>query len=136
MNLISNIELYYEYIKANPNKINKKIKVVYEKLIDDIRKPKTLKYINKMTGEEEEVTYIFDIKKAQRPIEFIEKFCKHSKGKWAGKPIKLELFQKAFLEALFGFVNKETGLRKYKKAIFFVAKKNGKSTLSSGIGLY
>ena len=136
MNSISNIEKYCEFIKDNPKKINKKIKVVYEKLLDDIKNHKTVKYLNKMTGEIEEVTYIFDIKKAQRPIEFIERFCKHSKGRWAGKSIKLELFQKAFLEALFGFVNKETGLRKYKKAVFFVAKKNGKSTLSSGIGLY
>ena len=136
MNSISNIVKYCDFIKDNPKKINKKIRVVYEKLLDDIKNPKTVKYLNKMTGEIEEVTYIFDIKKAQRPIEFIERFCKHSKGRWAGKSIKLELFQKAFLEALFGFVNKETGLRKYKKAVFFVAKKNGKSRLSSGIGLY
>ena len=34
----------------------------------------------------------FDEGAGNRPIEFIETFCKHSKGKWAGKPIKLGLF--------------------------------------------
>ncbi len=136
MNLTSNIELYCQYILANPQKVNDKIKTVYLKLFDDIKNPKTIPYLNKMTGEMEEVTYIFDIKRAQRPIEFIEKFCKHSKGRWAGKPIKLELFQKAMIEAAFGFIDNEKGLRKYRKVVFFVPKKNGKSTIASGLGLY
>ena len=80
--------------------------------------------------------YIFDEKKAARPIEFIERFCKHSKGEWAGKPVTLELFQKAFISALFGFVDKETGLRQYREAMFYVARKNGKSTMLAGIALY
>ena len=58
---------------------------------------------------------MFDEQRGNRPIDFIEKFCKHSKGKWAGKPVILELWQKAFIQALFGFIDKETGLRKYKK---------------------
>lgn len=136
MNSISNIEKYYQFLLDNPGKANKKILTVYSKLVDDIKNPKTINKLNAMTGDEEEVTYVFDISKAQRPIEFIEKFCKHSKGRWAGKPIKLELFQKAFIEAAFGFVDSEYGLRKYKKVAFFVAKKNTKSTLASAIGLY
>lgn len=71
-----------------------------------------------------------------RPIEFIERFCKHSKGEWAGKPVTLELFQKAFISALFGFVDRETGLRQYREAMFYVARKNGKSTMLAGIALY
>ena len=80
--------------------------------------------------------YIFDEKKAVRPIKFIEKFCKHSKGEWAGKSVKLELFQKAFISALFGFVDKNTGFRKYKETLFMAARKNGKSTMLAGIALY
>ena len=38
--------------------------------------------------------YIFDETRANRPIAFIERFCKHSKGEWAGRSISLELFQK------------------------------------------
>lgn len=80
--------------------------------------------------------YIFDEAKASRPIAFIEKFCRHSKGEWAGKPVTLELFQKAFIQALFGFVDAQTGLRRYREAFFLVGRKNGKSTLLAGLALY
>ena len=59
-------------------------------------------------------------------MEFIERFCKHSKGEWAGQPIKLELFQKAFIEDLFGVVDPVTGLRQYRECFFLVGRKNGK----------
>lgn len=130
-----NIVQYYEWLKANPKKANKKILTVYKKLVGDI-KGKTVEYINKQTGEIEQTEYVFDIDKAQRPIRFIESVCKHSKGKWAGKPVTLELWQKAHIEALYGFVDAENGLRKYRKAVIFVAKKNGKSTELSALGLY
>ena len=133
---LSDIEKYYEYLLENPKKANKKILAVYKKLVDDIKTPKTIEYVNKQTGEIETTTYIFDPEKAMRPIRFIESMCKHSKGKWAGKPVKLELWQKAHIEATYGFVDEETGLRKYRKVVIFVAKKNGKSTELSGIGLY
>lgn len=80
--------------------------------------------------------YVFDEEKASRPIAFIERFCRHSKGEWAGKPVSLELFQKAFIQALFGFVDAQTGLRRYREAFFLVGRKNGKSTLLAGLALY
>ena len=132
----SSIEQYLDYLKANPKRANKKILAVYEKLVSDINNKKVVEYVNKDTYEVETRTYIFDIEKAKRPIKFIENYCKHSKGKWAGKSIELELWQKAYIESAFGFVDEETGLRKYKKVILFVAKKNGKSTIDSGLGLY
>ena len=79
--------------------------------------------------------YHFDIKKANRPIEFIEKFCKHSKGQWAGKPVILDLWQKAMIQSIFGFVD-DNGIRRYREVFVIVARKNGKSTLLSAIGLY
>ena len=130
------IEEYYAWIKKNPNKVCNKVKKEYEKLVNDLKHPKEVTFINKITNETEKHTYIFDEKKSLRCIHFIEKYCRQSKGKWSGKPLKLELFQKAFLQSLFGFVDKDTGLRKYKKAIFFVARKNGKSVLDSGIANY
>ena len=93
-------------------------------------------FVNKTTGETETHTYVFNERKGTLPIEFIEKYCKHSKGKWAGKTIQLELWQKAFIEALFGFIDKDTGTRKYKKGILFVGRKNGKSTIDAGLGTY
>ena len=136
MKSISNIELYYKYLLANKKRANKKILAVYKKLVDDIKRKNVVEYINEDTGEKETHTYVFDIEKAQKPIGFIRDCCKHSKGKWAGKPVELELWQKAYIEAIYGFVDEETSLRKYKKAVLFVAKKNGKSTIGSCLGLY
>ena len=130
------IEEYYKWICDNPEKVNEKIKTIYTKLVDDLKNPKSVKIFNATTEEEEVHTYVFDENLATRPIKFIELFCKHSKGKWGGKPVILELWQKAFIEALFGFVDEETRLRKYKKAVLFVGRKNGKSTLASGLALY
>ena len=126
------IEEYYEWIKQNPNKVGKKVKAIYEKLTKEIHEEKKVSFFNVSTGEQETHTYRFDITKAHNPINFIERLCRQSKGQWNGKPLKLLLFQKAMLEAAFGFVD-ERGLRKYKKIIFFVARKNGKSVLDSGI---
>lgn len=116
------VEQYLNQIRTGKAIVSRRVRTVYEKLADDIKNPKG--------------GYIFDEKKAQRPIEFIEKFCRHSKGEWAGKPVKLELFQKAYISALFGFVSQETGFRKYRESLFYVARKNGKSTMLAGIALY
>lgn len=90
--------------------------------------------------------YIYDTTDAGHRIEFIETFCKHTKSPYFGEPFILELWQKAFLEVFYSF--KWTGegyysyyeeeppqrhLRRFKKAIFLVARKNGKSTLASAL---
>ncbi len=80
-------------------------------------------------------SYHFDEARGERPIQFIERFCRHSKGEWAGKPVRLELFQKAYIQALFGFVD-QNGVRQYRESMFLVGRKNGKSTMMSGIALY
>ena len=80
--------------------------------------------------------YIFDESRANRPIAFIERFCKNSKGEWAGRPVALELFQKAYIQALFGFVERGSGNRQYRESFFLVGRKNGKSTLLAGLALY
>lgn len=136
MNSKTNTERYYEWLKANPKKANKKVLATYKRMVEDIHHPFICEYKDQETGDIAKRVYVFDIQKAQKPIEFIEKFCKHSKGKWSNSPIKLELWQKAFIESVFGFVDQETGLRRYRKAVLFVAKKNGKTTLGSCLGLY
>lgn len=112
---------YWREIESGNILVSKKVEKVYARLVDEIREPK--------------LRWRFDINKANRPIEFIETLCKHSKGEWMGQPIQLELFQKAFISALFGFVD-EQGIRRFKETFFLVARKNGKSTLLSGIMLY
>lgn len=116
------IEAYLDEIKAGKRIVCKRTRRQYEKLVDDIRNPKD--------------GYIFDQSRAERPIAFIERFCKHSKGEWAGQPLRLELFQKAFISALFGFVDAKTGYRKYRETLFYVDRKNGKSVMLSGLALY
>ena len=116
------VDEYLEEIRSGRAIVSKRIRRQYERLSDDIHNPKN--------------GFIFDQAKAERPIEFLQRFCRHSKGEWAGKPLKLELFQKAFISALFGFVDAQTGLRKYRETMFYVARKNGKSVLLSGLALY
>lgn len=128
------IEEYYQFLLKNPDKACHKVLVTYKKLVQDIYNPKQVSFFNEITEENETHTYIFDEKKGNKPINFIEKYCRHSKGKWAGEPVVLELWQKAFVQALFGFVDIETKLRKYKKGALFVARKNGKSTIDAGLG--
>lgn len=128
------IEEYYQYLLDNPDKACHKVLATYKKLVNDLKKPKQVSFFNKITEENETHTYVYNEKRAVLPIEFIERFCRHSKGKWAGQPVVLELWQKAFISALFGFVDKDTGIRKYKKGALFVARKNGKSTIDSGLG--
>lgn len=130
------IEEYYKWIQKNPNKVNAKVKKIYKKLSEEVSKEVSTSFYNKLTDENETHTFVFDEKKSLRCIHFIEKYCKQSKGKWAGKPLKLELWQKAALQSLFGFVDKDTGLRKYKKFLLFVARKNGKSVLDAAIANY
>ena len=66
---------------------------------------------------------------------FLEKYLKHSKGKWGGQLVELELHQKAKFAAGWGFVD-EFGNRQFQRVVNIVAKKNGKSFESSGVGLY
>lgn len=119
--MLNYIEQYYQKIKNGDIVASKRIIKQYEKLVHDMyHHPK----------------YIYDDAKAQRPIQFIETFCRHSKGELAGKPLILDLFQKAYISALFGFVNKKTGKRRYTESFFYVARKNGKTTMLSAIALY
>lgn len=116
------IEKYYGGIKSGQIVVSDKVRRVFKHLTEKIN--------------DKNAQYIYDDAKAQYAIDFIQTFCKHSKGKWGGKPVILELWQKAITAALFGFVDKDTGLREYRQLILIVARKNGKSTFASCLGLY
>jgi phage terminase large subunit-like protein len=62
-------------------------------------------------------------------------FLKHSKGEWAGKPFLLAGWQAFILLSLFGWKRADHS-RRFRNAYVEVARKNGKSTLAAGIGLY
>ena len=73
----------------------------------------------------------FDADAAKRHVEFIEKFCKLPTGK-IGTPLKLELFQKARFQAIFGFVD-DDGMRQYNEVMIIEGRKNGKTTETAAI---
>lgn len=77
----------------------------------------------------------FNLNKANKPLEFISLFCRRSDGKHFGEKIELDLWQKAFIQTLFGWVD-DKGNRQYQEALLLVARKNGKTTLLSCIALY
>ncbi len=80
--------------------------------------------------------YYFDEKSAKRACDFIQTFCKHTKGELAGQPFVLEPWQIEIIEAIFGWKSKKTNLRKFRQCFIFIPRKNGKTTMMVGIALY
>lgn len=113
---------YYEAITTGAEVVSDKVRRTYKHLVD------------KLNDQDSE--YRFDENEAKYVIEFIERFCCHSKGKWAGQRVVLELWQKALLSALFGFKHKDTGIREYRELMLLIGRKNGKSLLASALGVY
>ena len=114
------IREYWEAIQSGQEVVSEKIYKTYKKLVYDL---------------DHEDEFFYSPKRGNHIIEFAENFCRHSKGKYGGKPVLLELWEKAMLAAIFGFIDIE-GNRKYREAILIVGKKNGKSLLASIVGLY
>ena len=75
----------------------------------------------------------FNKELAKRHTDFIEKFCKQPSGN-LGEPLRLELFQRARLQALFGFVD-DNDLRQYNECLIIEGRKNGKTTETSAVAL-
>lgn len=88
-----------------------------------------LDYLNKRDSR-----WIFDEEKGHKPIRFIEKFCKPSKGQYG--QLILQPWQHFIIGSLFGWGDKETHLRRFREGVVFVGRKNGKTTLISGLTNY
>lgn len=91
-----------------------------------MRKPKT-------THDSE---YYFDEAAAMRPVHFIERYCRHLTGDLAGTLIEMMDWQKDAVCTIFGTKKKKDGYRRYRNVYLEVPKKNAKSILLSGLGLY
>lgn len=111
---------YWEKIKSGEETVSDKIYRTYKKVVNDIKNP----------GE-----YFYSPKRGKHILEFAENYCRQSKGKYGGKQVRLELWEKAHLATIFGFVD-IAGNRKYRESLLIVGKKNGKSLLASIVGLY
>lgn len=77
--------------------------------------------------------WYFDAKKANKAIKFIENFCHHSEGR--SDLLKLELWQKAIVSAIFGIVD-AGGFRQFREVFIMVARKNGKTLFAAAIIAY
>lgn len=79
--------------------------------------------------------------KQYRPADRICGFAElmpHVKGDWAarGERIRLEPWQVFVLASIFGWIDVETGKRRFREADLYVPRKNAKSTLAAVIGNY
>ena len=86
---------------------------------------------------EDSFMYKYDPVKAEKTAYFIETL-NHVKGKWGAKgdKIHLEPWQCDIICNLFGWVGKESGFRRYTESYLEIPRKNGKSVLAAGVGLY
>ena len=114
------ISRYWKEIQSGKIEVSKKVYATMEMLMDIV--------------EGRDNKYHFDPILANKPIVFIEKYCRQWKGD-TGKPIKLELFQKARIQAIYGIVDKH-GLRRFHEVLIIEGRKNGKSTEIAGLSLY
>ena len=80
-------------------------------------------------------SFKFDKQKADNVIDWIEHHCFHTEGPDAPNPLKLELWEKAFLSCLYGIVD-EHGRRQFREVLLVIGRKNGKSKIASSIGAY
>lgn len=116
------ITLYWRQIEAGEVTVCKKTRAIYSRLVHEI--------------EADEGRWTYDVERANRPIDWIERFCNQAVGDDAGKPLRLELWQKAFVAALFGFIDRTTGENRWTEALLIIGRKGGKSTLAAAILLY
>lgn len=114
------IREYWREIETGKVAVSAKLRKTFEKIVSDL---------------DDSNEWFYSPARANHVLEFAENFCKHSKGKWGGTAVRLELWEKAILATIFGFIDIE-GNRKYREAILIVGKKNGKSLLASIVGNY
>ena len=126
---MSYIVEYYEKIKAGEIIVGNEMLLQLETLIKEIRDPiyQNIENID------------IDFEESNKRIRFIETKCKHFEAPHAGKPFILEIWQKAFVEAIFAIKiydeELERYVRKYQDVLFLVGRKNGKTPFISAICL-
>ena len=111
---------YYQQIKDGSVLVGKWVKLLYEQIVHGI----------------EDGIYLYDAKKADRAIKWIEKYCHHTEGEKAPDHLRLELWQKALLACMFGLCDPKNGKRQFREVFLVVGRKNGKSLFASAIANY
>lgn len=124
MDLTNTNSYLVEYINKCKNKeiiIGKELMTQLKMLEEDFNNP----------------LFIFDVKEPHKRIKFIQENCRHSISPFAGQPFLLELWQKAIMEALYGFYMELEGqwVRRFTELLLVIGRKNGKSAFCSAIAL-
>lgn len=103
---------------------NRWVKLACERHLKDLKKSK----------EDPNYMWTFDEEKAYRPIKFIETKTVASKGDV--RHLVMQPWQHFFIGSLYGWVHKKTGIRRFREALIFLGRKNGKTTVESGLADY
>lgn len=113
---------YAEQVVAGKITACKWVKLACQRQLDDLKR---------------DFPYKFDKKKANRICAFVERLP-HIKGEWAKRRelLTLEPWQCFIYTTVFGWVDKNTGFRRFRIAYNEMGRKNGKSAMSSPVGLY
>mgnify|MGYP004456020647 FL=1 len=119
---VNYVRQYVRAIRAGTVTVPEPVRQVYERLDAE--------------AADKACPYRFSAKLGDHAIRFIETFCRHYEGEHAGQLVKLDLWEKAFIQSLFGWVDKKTRLRRFREFFLLVARKNGKSFLSACIMVY
>lgn len=119
---VNYVRRYVRAIRAGTVTVSQPVRQVYERLDAE--------------AADKACPYRFSAKLGDHAIRFIETFCRHYEGEHAGQLVKLDLWEKAFLQALFGWIDRQSKLRRFREFFLLVARKNGKSFLSACIMVY
>lgn len=95
-----------------------------------------LKILRSLRLRHDPKNYFYDQDAAQRVLDFFALFLKHSKGKFAGEPFVLEVWQRNILITAYGWRRRVDKTRRFREVYLEVPRKNGKSTLAAGLALY
>lgn len=115
----NDILAYYQAIKDGTEAAGDWLVRSYERIVSDL----------------EAKVYRFDQKKANTALIFMERFCRHHEGPLGGETIRLELWQRALVSAIFGLVD-DDGTRHFREVFVVIGRKNGKTLLASAIAAY
>ena len=110
---------YYQAIRSREIIAGHELILELEQLIDDYNNP----------------DYYFDRSKGLFKMSFMENCVRLTKSPFYGKPMKLMLWQKAFVETVYSWKMTEDGTDRFRRILLEIARKNGKSEMCSGIVL-
>lgn len=103
---------YAEKVVNKEIKASKKVRQAGQRHLNDLKRQGT-----------DAFPYVFDEELGHRPIRFIEKFCKPSKGDF--NQLIMQAWQHFTIGSMYGWVHRDTGIRRFREALTFVARKNG-----------